>query len=159
MKLYFLDGGKEYEAVLDASGEPANAQTKWIMDQIRNPGKDFSIKETFELNVQREAFRQKLLMHWNDTRLKTGTGRPIDAIIAPVAPTLAPKHETTSWWSYTSYWNLADYPAAVFPVRRYTAPGQLPVCLQIVGRRLNEEKVLGILNVVDNVVNGPRVSL
>lgn len=129
------------------------------MDQIQNPGKDFSIRETFDLNIRREAFRHKLLMHWNATHSKTGTGRPVDAIITPVAPTLAPKHDSTSWWGYTSYWNLADYPAAVFPVRRYTTPGDLPLCLQLVGRRFNEERVLGILNVVDKVVNEPRASL
>lgn len=153
MKLYFLDGGREYEAVLKESGEPANSQTRWIMDQIRNPNKDFSIRETFDLNVKREEFRQKLLIQWNDTVARTGTGRPVDAIITPVAPTRAPKHEGTTWWGYTSYWNLADYPAAVFPLRRSAHQGELPTCLQLVGRRLNEERVLGILNVVDKLVN------
>lgn len=100
--------------------------------------------------------------------------RPVDAIISPVAPTLAPKHEKTDWWGYTSYWNLADYPAAVFPVGRSREPSDtmetedkdgseraaskgaddgLPICLQLVGRRLNEEKVLGMLNVIDRLRN------
>ncbi|KAH8120024.1 amidase [Phellopilus nigrolimitatus] len=180
-KLYFLDGGAEYEAVLKESGEPPVPQTKWIMSQVPNSGKPFSVAEIFQLNLQREAFRQKLLDHWNNTRKQTGTDTPIDAIITPVAPTLAPRHETTQWWGYTSYWNLADYPAVVFPVGRYgnvwggkgqafttasyfgsdghfreqwdpTLRESIPVCLQLIGRRLNEEKVLGVLNVVEEVL-------
>lgn len=161
-------------------------QTKWILDQVPNDGKPFSIAELFRLNQQREAFRLKLLEHWNDTSARSGTGRPVDAIIAPVAPTLAPKHDTTRWWGYTSYWNLADYPAAVFPMGTYVhgsedaknlipavrtydndytndtefasepwnpdSHNNIPVCLQIIGRRLNEERLLGMLNVVESVL-------
>ncbi|KAI5120833.1 hypothetical protein M0805_007020 [Coniferiporia weirii] len=188
-KLYFLDGGEEYEAILKETGEPPVPQTKWILDQVPNNGKPFSIGETFRLNLEREAFRHKLLKHWNDTKTRTGTGRPVDAILAPVAPTLAPKHDTTKWWGYTSYWNLADYPAAVFPVGHYTGIGGeerrgvlpraalngtatacskaaeqwepalhegLPISLQLIGRRLNEEKVLGMLDVIDRIVNEER---
>ena len=148
--------------------------TEWILKQVPNDGKPFTVAEIFRLNLQREAFRRKLLDHWNSTQTRTGLDRPVDAIIAPVAPTLAPKHGETKWWGYTSYWNLADYPAAVFPVSRagslngtmkvYGRGGgavvdpegivdKLPVCLQLIGRRLNEEKVLAILNVIDNTVS------
>ncbi|KAL5535682.1 hypothetical protein ACEPAF_3776 [Sanghuangporus sanghuang] len=169
-KLYFLDGGEEYWDVLKESGEPPVPQTEWILNQAPNGGKPFTVAEIFRLNLQREAFRQKLLEHWNNTASRTGLNRAVDAIITPVAPTLAPKHGKTEWWGYTSYWNLADYPAAVFPVgyagqfldkvEKDGESGQqsttrddlydnLPVCLQLVGRRLNEERLLGILNVVD----------
>lgn len=138
------------------SGEPPVEQTKWILNQIPNGRKPFSIAEIFRLNLDREAFRQRLLEHWNATSLRTGSGRPVDGIISPVAPTLAPKHDGTSWWGYTSYWNLADYPAAVFPVGMKElltdeSSVRLPVCLQIIGRRLNEEKTLAMLNVVDSL--------
>lgn len=155
------------------------------MSYAPNEGKPLSISDTFQLNTQRDAFRLKLLNHWNETKNRTASGRPIDAIISPVAPSLAPKHNATRWWGYTSYWNLADYPAAVFPVGQAShieqgvgmlqgfsrQPGEtlqarngverfvadqwdpslyekLPVCLQLVGRRLNEEKVLGMLKEV-----------
>ena len=154
--LYFLDGGKEYFDVLNESGEPAVPQTKWILDQIPNNGAPFSVAEIFKLNLKRESFRQRLLMHWNATASRTRSGRPVDAIISPVAPTRAPKHNETRWWGYTSYWNLADYPAAVFPVTQpiteaLSAEPELPICLQVIGRRLNEEKTLAILNIVDGL--------
>jgi len=184
-KLYFLDGGEEYRDVLAESGEPPTAQTEWILSQVPNRGCPFSISEIFKLNLEREKFRVKLAEHWNQTKNRTTTGRPIDAIISPTASSLAPKHGGTRWWGYTSYWNLADYPAVVFPVGRYdpqhgadlnshendtasaVTPSQdgrnvydtrwetssykdFPICLQLIGRRLNEEKVLGMLNILEH---------
>ena len=191
MKLYFLDGGEEYREVLKESGEPPVQQTEWILGQIMAPSKEFTAREIFKLNLEREHFRVRLAQHWNSTSERTVTGRIIDAIIAPVAPTLAPEHDTTNYWGYTSYWNLADYPAVVFPVRGGSRKCQetrngttlfngnvhkgatdtiqntsspdingsisnLPICLQLIGRRLNEEKVLGILNVVEDVLKNDR---
>ncbi|KDQ63118.1 hypothetical protein JAAARDRAFT_29117 [Jaapia argillacea MUCL 33604] len=181
VKLYFLDGGEEYREIME--NDPPVPQTSWIMSQVPNGGKPYTVRETFKLNLEREAFRIKVANHWNDTRSRTTTGRPVDAILSPVAATLAPPHDTTRWWGYTSYWNLVDYPAAVFPVghhsaRRYAVPDlipdftpvvtprneveefisrqwdpqkydNVPVALQLIGRRLNEEKVLGMLNVVE----------
>ncbi|KZT27702.1 amidase [Neolentinus lepideus HHB14362 ss-1] len=185
VKLYFLDGGEEYREL--QVNDPMVPQTEWIMNQAPNDGKPFGIRETFQLNQEKETFRHKVATHWNETKSRTTTGRFVDAIISPVAATLAPPHDTTRWWGYTSYWNLVDYPAAVFPVahhdaRNYTppklsadfvAPGSprndiekfisaqwnpetydnVPVNLQIIGRRLNEEKVLGMLNIVDKALD------
>ena len=153
-----------------------------------NEGKPFTVQEMFRLNREREDFRKELMDHWNKTIRNSGTGRPVDAIICPVAPTLAPAHNATRWWGYTSYWNLADYPAVVFPANKFsknerystvTPTNKLhhcngssngtrggiekfiqsqwnedlydgfPVCLQLVGRRLNEEKLLAMLNVIE----------
>ncbi|KAG8706279.1 hypothetical protein FRC09_002494 [Ceratobasidium sp. 395] len=115
--------------------------------------------------------------------MRSQQGRPFDAVLCPVAPTLAPPHDTTRWWGYTSYWNLLDLPGVVFPSgkpldaaawdrsRELALPaarnaveefvrGQwrpetydgAPVALQLVGRRLHEEKVLAILNVIEDAV-------
>jgi len=40
----------------------------------------------------RRDLRETYLDHWNATALRTGTGRPVDAIISPVAPWTAPPH-------------------------------------------------------------------
>lgn len=194
MKLYFLDGGDEYREVLQESGEPAVKQTEWILEQIETPDKSLNAREIFKVNLERETFRLRLAQHWNASKNKTTTGRMVDAIISPVAPTLAPRHDTTKWWGYTSYWNLVDYPGVVFPVgecrgllndltiglastsldgdnitanmSQYASPpwnlgihANLPVCLQLIGRRLNEEKVLGMLNVVEEALSSARLAL
>jgi len=135
------------------------------------------------LNVEREEFRAAALQHWNDTALRTKSGRPVDAILTPTFPTLAPPHDTTRWWGYSSYWNLVDYPGVLFPTgERLAAEDYLegadglpparnevedfirsqwdsktyenaPVALQLVGRRHNEEKLLAILDKVEEAAS------
>ncbi|EKM61669.1 uncharacterized protein PHACADRAFT_248414 [Phanerochaete carnosa HHB-10118-sp] len=185
LKLYFLDGGAEYRETL--AHDPPVPQIEWMMSQVPNDGAPFSVAEIFRLNLAREAFRAKILQHWNSTEARTRTGRPVDAVLSPVAPTLAPPHDTTRWWGYTSYWNLMDYSAAVFPVGRLDADEYrardvsadivLPsdsrnpteefiraqwapqtyhnaaVSLQLIGRRLNEERVLGMLRKVEDALH------
>ncbi|KAI0783311.1 amidase [Abortiporus biennis] len=184
LKLYFLDGGEEYRETM--KNDPQVPQTEWIMSQVPNGGKSFTVAETFKLNLAREAFRSKVANHWNDTKARTSSGRHVDAVLCPIAPTLAPPHDTTRWWGYSSYWNLVDYPGVVFPVGRFKSEGyqpldvsadspaapaprnpteefiykqwdpatyeNAPVSLQLVGRRLNEEKLLGVLNKVEAAI-------
>lgn len=101
----------------------------------------------------------------------------MDVILCPYLPTPAPPLETTRYWGYTSIWNLLDYPAAVFPVgrvdpeldaepqedsyvprndqdawcrRNYDARTQkdVPISLQLVGQRLQDEKVVQALEII-----------
>ncbi|OAX43009.1 amidase [Rhizopogon vinicolor AM-OR11-026] len=176
VKLYLLDGGAEYHETIRAGEEFEVPQTEWMLEhaQRRDP---YTPAKIFKLNSEREAFRSKALAHWNATSQFTVSGRPVDAILCPVAPTLAPPHNTTRWWGYTSHWNLLDLPAVVFPVDRFKATesaiysplpssrndvenfihdqwdpatyDNAPICLQLVGRRHNEEKLLAMLNVLE----------
>jgi amidase len=161
-------------------------QTEWIMSQVPNGGRPFLVADIFKLNLEREAFRAKMAAYWNKSERLTTTGRPVDAILSPVAPTLAPPHDTTRWWGYTSYWNLMDYTAAVFPIGRFEASSyrrldvsaefvvppeprnaidgfvqsqwepvtydNAAVSLQLVGRRLHEERILGVLRKVEDAL-------
>nr|VWO94368.1 Indoleacetamide hydrolase (IAH) (EC (Indole-3-acetamide hydrolase) [Ganoderma boninense] len=189
-KLYFLDGGEEYRVMLEH--DPPVPQTEWILAQVPNGGEPFTIAEVFRLNLTREAFRTRLAAHWNATVARTATGRAVDAVLTPVAATLAPPHDTTRWWGYTSYWNLLDFPAAVFPAGRFSAAGYQPLAqwpqgavhmdeprndierfireqwdpqtydnaavgLQLVGRRLNEERLLGVLRKVEEAIQNFRM--
>ncbi|KZT72884.1 amidase [Daedalea quercina L-15889] len=185
LRLYFLDGGEEYRETMAA--EPMVPQSEWILRQTPHNGKPLTVAQIFKLNRTREMFRSRVVAHWNDTAQRTTTGRSIDAILSPVAPTLAPPHDTTRWWGYTSYWNLMDFPAVVFPTGRFRAQGYMPldvsgepvggtrprsameeyirkqwapetydnapVALQLIGRRLNEERLLGTLSVVERALH------
>jgi amidase len=119
-QLYLLDGGDEYWATIAQGHETAVKNTKWVLASTSTSSEDRpkpkSIPEIFELNLKREQFRKEVLRHWNATKERTGTGRAVDGIICPAFATLAPPHNTTRWWGYTSYWNLADYPGVVFPM-------------------------------------------
>jgi amidase len=180
-KLYFLDGGAEYRDLLRDTGDTPVPQTEFIFTFA--PERAYTVPETWVLNGERETFRTRLVAHWMATSLRTREGRPVDAVLSPVAPTLAPPHDSTRWWGYTSYWNLADYPGVVFPMGQHTTAAyrdeqkwppfaprneteafvhaqwdprtyeNAPVSLQLVTRRLNEEKLLHALNVVEEALH------
>ncbi|QRV80445.1 amidase [Ceratobasidium sp. AG-Ba] len=182
VKLYLLDGGQEYRTTMAESGEPAMPLVEWMLSHASGRA-PYTVEQTWALNVAREQFRARGLKHWNESAARSQQGRAFDAVLCPVAPTLAPPHDTTRWWGYTSYWNLLDLPGVVFPsgnaldaaawdrsreialpaprnpVEEYVR-GQwrpetydgAPVALQLVGRRLHEEKVLAILNVIEDAV-------
>jgi amidase len=180
-KLYFPDGGAEYQDTIRDGGELPTSQSEFIFSFA--PKRTYTVQETWKLNKERDSFRTRLVAHWLATSARTRDGRPVDAVLSPVAPTLAPPHDTSRWWSYTSYWNLADYPGVVFPVGRHNAANYVskdrwppaaprneteafvqsqwdpqtyenaPVSLQLVARRLNEEKLLHALNVVEKAIH------
>ena len=88
-------------------------------------------------------------------------------------------HDAVSSCGYTFLWNLLDYTAGVVPVTKVDAVSDalraewkpengvaagaykhydsvamdgLPCAVQVVGRRLQEEKVLGYMNVVEEAL-------
>ena len=119
--LYFCDGAKEEFDALEASGEPLRPLSKFILQE--NPYvKHRSVEEVWDLTAKREQYRRAYAKVWNETATATGQlGEPegmVDVILAPVGPGAAPPLDQARYWSYTSQWNLLDYPALVFPVSR-----------------------------------------
>ncbi|KAJ4366843.1 hypothetical protein N0V83_007371 [Neocucurbitaria cava] len=161
--LYYPDGGEADSEDIAKSGEPWRPLSEWIIKE-NSCVKKLSVGELAYWFEEREAYRKEYALHWN----KYG----IDALLCPVGPGVAPKHNTAKYWNYTSQWNLLDYPGVVFPVchvdqvedlspdyRKYMSgkdeenwklwdPQEFhgaPVGLQLVGRRFEDEKILGIL--------------
>jgi amidase len=58
---------------------------------IRDLG-SLSAWELWQLQKERRQLRKDYLDHWQKTVERTGTGRPVDAIITPAAPFPAPPH-------------------------------------------------------------------
>jgi amidase len=171
--LYYTDGGEADTEDIAKSGEPWRPLSKWIIKD--NPCvKKLSVGELTYWLEEREAYRKEYALHWN----KYG----VDALLCPVGPGVAPKHNTAKYWSYTSQWNLLDYPGVVFPVctvdkrmdtleangkplsgqdednRELWDPEEFdgsPVGLQLVGRRFEDEKILGILAHIKSSVQLP----
>ena len=168
--LYYPDGGEADSEDIAASGEPWRPLSKWIIKD--NPCvKKLSVGELAYWFEEREAYRKEYALHWK----KYG----IDALLCPVGPGAAPKHDTAKYWSYTSQWNLLDYPGLVFPVCKVDKEqdtwsghekllGELdqynkslwdseefhgaPVGLQLVGRRFEDEKIIGILEHITDMI-------
>jgi amidase len=116
--LYFTDGGVADEQVIALSGEPWRPLTRWIIKE--NPCvKELSRGELEYWNEEREEFRIEYANHWNSTGTwseEAGNWTDVvDVMVSPVAPWIAAKHGTSKYWSYTSTWNLLDYPALAFP--------------------------------------------
>jgi Asp-tRNA(Asn)/Glu-tRNA(Gln) amidotransferase A subunit family amidase len=167
--LYYPDGGEADAEDIAKSGEPWLPLSEFIIKD--NPCvKKLSVGELAYWYEEREAYRKEYALHWN----KHG----IDALLCPVGPGVAPKHNTAKYWSYTSQWNLLDYPAVVFPVCKVDKEVDqlddkgkalsgldednrklwdleefhgMPVGLQLVGRRFDDEKILGILEHINDV--------
>ncbi|KAG2137384.1 general amidase [Suillus bovinus] len=135
-----------------------------------------SVYQLWQVQKLRQDIRKEYLDHWKATVSETGTGRPVDAIICPAAPFAATPHGKNRYLDYTAVWNALDYPAAVFPVTtvdstldRKARPHAFhndidkdiyemydpekfknaPVCLQLVGRTLEEEAVIRMTEIAD----------
>jgi amidase len=166
------DGGAEYYEHLALSGEPPIPMIDWLL-RTKAPKPFTSPRDLWPWVTKREVLRQQSVEQW------TNAGG-IDVILCPGAPTLAPRKDRSRHWGYTSMWNVLDWPAVTFPVER-AAVGQsswpphsprndverfvfdewkeewyegAPVGLQVVGRRLEEEKLLADLRIIEGVLKG-----
>jgi len=150
------------------SSEPMNAYALW------------------QLQKHRRELRKEYLDHWEATAATTGTGRPVDAIISPVAPYAAPPHGKNLSADYTMIWNSLDYPALNFPVTTVNPALDVPkpaheflssedkdnyelyspetfrdapVGLQLVGRTQEEEAVIGMSEIVEKALRSQQAKL
>jgi len=138
--------------------------------------------ELWELHKEKRFLRQSHHDHWLATVSRTGTGRPVDAIISPAVGCTATIHGYNTDSSYTSWGNALDYACSVFPVtfvdpeldkpkprpesfynEQDAAFYQLyedhldmfsgcPVGLQLLGRTQEEEAVIRMTEIVDEAL-------
>ncbi|KAJ5215695.1 Amidase [Penicillium cinerascens] len=176
-RLYAPDGGKAFAKHVESSGEPFNPLTAWTLRDT--PGiEELSHQGVWDWTGKREMFRYAYLQEWNSVAPE------MDVIICPAFPTPAPLHGTSRYWGYTSLFNLLDYPALVFPVTKvdperdakditYTPKNEFdswahehydpvkqvgaPVSLQIVAKRLEEEKLLQAFKEIKEKIGLPFV--
>jgi amidase len=59
---------------------------------------EYTASQIAELNVQKRQYQKEYMEYWNSTVSLTGTGRPVDAIIAPVAPFAAARPEMFTYY-------------------------------------------------------------
>lgn len=131
-------------------------------------------------NIAKREYQKEYLEYWNSTAHLTATGRPVDAIIAPLAPFAAARPNRYKSYGYSNIYNTLDYTSCVVPVTnvdkkvdvvnktfkpvseldRETQEDYDPelyhgahVAVQIVGRRLQEEKVLALSEYVGGAIS------
>jgi amidase len=178
LKFYFADGGKQTQRVLDKSGEPWLPQLQPLMYR---PELEVSVMEYWDMNAERDAYRKEFSDWWNETnaRFEGGlmdgllcTGLPMSAL-----PLTAP--DGYHWESTGFVVPYIDYVGGVVPVlqadpaidikdKTYKPRSELDrelwemydpeafkggwAGVQIVGRRLEEEKVLNLMRKVDEAL-------
>ncbi|KAM0145531.1 hypothetical protein ACHAQE_011219 [Botrytis cinerea] len=180
-KLYASDGGKSFTDALALSGEPG---FPLVNNLIRDSPEVHNLthQEVWDWNMQRNTFQylylQGKLQKWNTVAPE------MDLILCPAGPHPAPPHGISKYVGYTAIWNLLDYPAIVFPVTKvnpdidvkdgnykprndldkwyhdyYNVEEQIdaPVGLQLVAKKLEDEKVVDVMRFIKEKIGVPFV--
>jgi Asp-tRNA(Asn)/Glu-tRNA(Gln) amidotransferase A subunit family amidase len=170
---YTVDGGEDIRRDMAVAGEPYLPHVQALV----NRGKPISVYEYWQFNKRKHVAQKKYLDKWNNTRSQSG--RRVDILLAPAMPHTSIPHRTFRWVGYTKIWNFLDYTALTFPVdkvrkekdgfvaEKYVPRNELdewnwklwdvdavdgyPVNLQIIGKKLEEEKVLGAATVIEGI--------
>ncbi|KAJ3483900.1 hypothetical protein NLG97_g7195 [Lecanicillium saksenae] len=157
-KFFVADGAVAIRKELERTGEPWRPE----MDAYRD-AQPMSVYDLWNLQTERTAFQNANLDSWNQAGL--------DALLLPTMPYVTHKHNSTRHVAYTAVFNILDVSAVSFPTgltvdkddivgHDYEAWSDtcqaineeydsdllygMPISLQLVGRRLDEEKVLSM---------------
>lgn len=170
---YTVDGGEDIRRDVATAGEPFIPHVEALV----NRGKAISVYEYWQLNKRKLAVQKGYLDKWNAVR--SPSGRAVDVVLSPTLPHTTVPHRRIRWVGYTKIWNLLDYPAITFPVDRVRAELDVlplepyvprnsfdewnwnlydakqvdgyPVNLQVIGKKLHEETVLGAATAIEKL--------
>ncbi|KAJ5125854.1 hypothetical protein N7448_005167 [Penicillium atrosanguineum] len=162
-RTFDMDGGADFRHHFSLSGE---TQAKQVIVQQNGP--QLSASEIAALNITKREYQKEYMDYWNSTAALTGTGRPVDGLFCPLASHAAVIPAQYESVGYTAFVNVLDYSSISIPVTfadktvdvhgknlslsadyinwNYDADTYdgAPVGIQLVGRRLQEEKMLTI---------------
>ncbi|KAM3492014.1 hypothetical protein MY3957_004672 [Beauveria namnaoensis] len=168
-KFFVADGAAAIRKELERTGEPWRPE----MEAYRH-AQPMSVYDVWKLQTERTAFQNANLDRWNDAGL--------DALLLPTTPYVTHKHSGTRHVAYTAVGNILDVSAVSFPTglnvdKNIDIVGQdyvprsdvceainteydanlvdgMPISLQLVARKLEEEKVLGMTKSVLQALSG-----
>ena len=88
MEVYTADGGRDIHTALARGGEPANLQLAASYGATRDTNglTTLDVTDLWALNERRYAYQVKYAEYWNDSAKRTNSGRVVDAVLLPVAP-------------------------------------------------------------------------
>ncbi|GAA6006957.1 hypothetical protein JCM10207_009151 [Rhodosporidiobolus poonsookiae] len=171
-QFFAADGGEDFRQILSAIGEP-------LIDGLPPATSGATVYEMWQLNRLKEQMQQEFLAKWLKTAGETTTGRPIDALLAPVKQTTAGPPSWNLWPGYTGMFNLLDTPALSLPFGKVdptldakdpsfkplspedqacydsydpVLTAGMPAAVQVIGRRWQDEELLGIGEIVSKVL-------
>lgn len=106
-----MDGGTDFKHHFGLSGEGQSQQV--IVDEN---GIELKASEIAALNISKREYQKLYMDYWNDTMALTGTGRPVDGVLCPLAPHAAVIPGQYKHVGYTSFVNVLDYTSVSIPV-------------------------------------------
>ena len=113
-KAWIFDAGRDVKSAFALSGEPMARQVSFYSHL--KPENEFSATDIAATNREIRALKKEYLDYWNSTQDKTSTGRPVDAVISPLAPFPAAWEGRYKYYGYSSWVNLLDYTSVTVPV-------------------------------------------
>ncbi|KAH6643147.1 amidase signature domain-containing protein [Boeremia exigua] len=159
-RMFVADGGKSVEALLNPTGEPWRPEMKMYEDAT-----ELGTHGMWGLHLERTELQRQYLEKWKSVD-------SLDAILCPTTPYASVKHGDFKYVGYTGVYNVVDYSAVSFPcgisadkavdaaITDYKPLSEycqaaydsydaeavhgMPVSLQLVAQRLEEEKVLAM---------------
>ncbi|KAL3464648.1 amidase signature domain-containing protein [Aspergillus heterothallicus] len=173
-RVYASDGGVDIFGALKASGEPAIPN---IADLVNPNLPKMNVNELWEVQLQKWTYQSEYLAKIREFEEKTG--KELDAIIAPITPTAAIRHNQFKYYGYASAINILDFTSVVVPVTfadqsvdvkndGFQPLGEMdrvvqaeydpaayhgaPVAIQVIGRRLTEERIMAIAEEVGRLL-------
>ncbi|KAI8957511.1 amidase [Daldinia sp. FL1419] len=175
-KFYTADGGEDIRRDVLAGGEPFIPHVEALV----NKGKPISVYEYWQLNKRKITLQQAYLEKWN----QIATGKVDVVLMPPMPHTAVPHRACrwvgyTKVWNVLDYTAMVIPAGNVSSVDGYTPCNhmarneldewnaklwiqeketmikqELPVGVQIVGRKLEEEKVLAISSIINELLHG-----
>lgn len=98
-KIWTAATESDYAEVTASTGEPIlqsmdleEEEAKGEVNTFLPPQKDAMAYDLWKWHLEKRTLREEYLDQWNKTVGYTGTGRPMDAVIAPVAANTATPH-------------------------------------------------------------------
>ncbi|RMJ26607.1 Acetamidase [Aspergillus sp. HF37] len=174
-RLFVADGAKSIRGLLEPTNEPFRPEMPSYEESV-----ELGVHEMWQIQAERSDLQKRYLDRWNAMG-------GIDALICPTTPYSSVEHGKFTYAGYTGVYNLLDYSAISFPCgvnvdakvdaayKGYYHPlsevdaqvqgdydatmvDRLPVSLQLVARRLEEEKVLMMTDVVLRSLQGSGIT-
>lgn len=155
-RLLAADGAKDRLEAIESSDEPLLESTKLALKDARE-SHPLDLEGFAALLRERDNYRFRYGRAWRDTCTEkardsrvTGT---IDVLLCPAGSSVGTLKNQPHYAGYNSVWSLLDYPTLTFSVMRAdanadTSSGKsadastnLPIALQLVARRNQDEKV------------------
>ncbi|KAL6705441.1 Acetamidase [Coniothyrium glycines] len=164
--IYAADGCTDVLKDINASGEPVIPNIKDLLNPDINK---VGMNELWDVHLKKWNFQMEYLAKWREFEAEHGC--ELDCIVAPISPTAAIRHNEFKYYGYASAVNLLDFTSVVVPVTfadkakdtrnsDFQPASDLdaavqdeydpeayhgaPVAVQVIGKRLTEEKTLAI---------------